>query len=678
MKNLTLKLAATLFIFSGCAQNDLIDSPDQGTSNDGKIRFAATSALTGTRAADGNPFNNTQGLQALGSFYIDGYYKDASIYAGTAQNVKWNGGSWEYTNEPYWPTGDDVKINFFAYANWEKTGATLAFAKEGITATGTITVGEDKLDGTGQRDLLVGGQMGATKQSRTLITFKHALTQVVFKAANINPDRLDVRIGGVRIVNVDNAASQMTFNGTKIAWTLSGTTNAKYHVQGLEANTDWGNDVSGKTSIKMEENNVYTAPIDATLGEYSKYTVIQKTAGEKNNALLLLPQTFGAWNPNNAAGAGSYIELLAVVKDKVNASADKLQAADGQDKVDALKPYYYSGTPNFVGVDANTESYGIIRIPVSSVTGDLGEWIAGKRITYLITFGDSESGSGGGGYNPGGGEILTTIRFNAIVENWVDVNIPLLTATFNASSGSVDGTFIDGYTNQMINDITSARLPKVYKSSINVTGQLSQTSTNQKITLSGLNNNKILVGSTVTYNFTGIDVWGKTLTIDALPANWSAKYYKDNTKAEAEVTSDPKSLNGAIANIVVLTKDSEIDANMTYSSVAPEYISDFISAIRINEGTTVRANEWKIKVTGTIAKNITFSADELTLLGGTATTSKVTVDLSGATFSEDGNGKLSVIVPAGWKATWDSNTTKYVGETLEATAKTSNITFIKL
>lgn len=677
MKNLTLKLAATLFIFSGCAQNDLIDSPDQGTSNDGKIRFAATSALTGTRAADGNPFNNTQGLQALGAFYIDGYYKDASIYAGTAQNVKWNGGSWEYTNEPYWPTGDDVKINFFAYANWEKTGATLAFAKEGITATGTITVGEDKLDGTGQRDLLVGGQMGATKQSRTLITFKHALTQVVFKAANVNKDRLDVRIGGVRIVNVDSTASKMAFDGTDITWTLSGTADGIYHVQGLETETNWATiDASGKTTININNSKVYTAPTEAIFGDYSTYTVIQKTDGEKNNALLLLPQTFTAWNPNNAAGAGSYIELLAVVKDPANTA--NLQTAKNQEEVDALKPYYYSGTPNFVGENANTESYGIIRIPVSSAIGDLGEWKAGKRITYLITFGDSGSGSGGGGYNPGGDEILTTIRFNAIVENWVDVNIPLLTATFNASSGSVDGTFIDGYTNQMINDITSARLPKVYKSSINVTGQLSQTSTNQKITLSGLNNNKILVGSTVTYNFTGIDVWGKTLTIDALPANWSAKYYKDNTKAEAEVTSDPKSLNGAIANIVVLTKDSEIDANMTYSSVAPEYISDFISAIRINEGTTVRANEWKIKVTGTIAKNITFSADELTLLGGTATTSKVTVDLSGATFSEDGNGKLSVIVPAGWKATWDSNTTKYVGETLEATAKTSNITFIKL
>ena len=671
MKNLTMKLAATLLIFSGCAQNDLIDSPDQGTSNDGKVRFSATSALTGTRAADNNPFNNTQALQTLGSFTIDGYYNNASIYGGTAQNVAWNGGSWEYANEPYWPTGDEVKIDFFAYANWD-TNTKLTFASTGITAAhkdggdNKITIAEDKLDGTGQKDLLVGGHMGATKQSRTLITFKHALTQIVFKAGNVNSTRLDVKIGGVRIVNVDNAAEKMTFNGTKIAWDLSGTADAKYHVQGLEAATDWSN------PINIDKTKAYTAPINATLGDYSNYTVIQKIAGANNNALLLLPQTFAAWNPNAADNDGSYIELLAVVKDPANANDTKLTEATTLEKVDNLKPYYYCGTPNYVDGTNNTESYGIIRIPVSSVTDDLGEWIAGKRITYLITFGDNGSGSGGGGYNPDGDPILVPIRFNAIVENWVDVNVPLLTATFNANSGSVDGTFIDGYTNQLINDIKSARTPKVYKSSIKVTGQLSQASTaNQNISVSGLNDNNILVGSTVTYDFTGINVWGKTLTINSLPTGWSAKYYKGTTATE--VTNSPE-LNETSANIVVLTKTSELNANMTYSSVAPEYISDFISAIRINEGSTVRAGEWFINVTGTIAKDITFSADELAILGGTAGTSKVTVNLSGVTsFSK----KLSVIVPAGWKATWDT-ATKYVGETLEATANTSNITFTKL
>mgnify|MGYP006998728846 CR=1 FL=1 len=81
------------------------------------------------------------------------------------------------------------------------------------------------------------------------------------------------------------------------------------------------------------------SPTDATLGDYSKYQVIQKTAGVKNNALLLLPQTFAAWNPNENATpiTGSFIELLAVVKDPTNASTAKLAAADKQDAIDALK-----------------------------------------------------------------------------------------------------------------------------------------------------------------------------------------------------------------------------------------------------------------------------------------------------------------------------------------------------
>lgn len=658
MKNLVTKLAATLFILSGCAQNELIDSPNQGTPNDGRIRFAATSALTSTRAADGNPFNNTSNLQTLGEFTVDGYLDGTSVYGASAQTVKWDGGSWEYANEPYWPSGD-VKINFFAYANWPTGDVNVTIASTGITAaakSGNITIGEDKLDKTGQKDLLVGGQIGATKQSRTLITFKHALTQIVFKAGNVNPNRLDVRIGGVRIVNVDNAASKMTFDGTGINWNLSGTKTAQYHVQDLETTTTWDNN-----TINVDAANAYTAPTNATLASYENYTTIQKAAGTKSNALLLLPQTFTAWDPNNAAVAGSYIELLAVVKDK-NAS---LTTNADETTVNALKPYYYSGTPNY-NADGNTESYGIIRIPLSSVSGDLGEWIAGKRITYLITFGDSESGSGGGGYNPGGDPILVPIRFNAIVENWVDVNIPLLTATFNAQSDAVKADFINGYTNQLVNDIKSARVPKVYKSSVAITGKLDQTTTGDiALTFTDFTTNNMLVGSTVTYDFTGIDVWNRKITLTA-PTGWTAKYYKNTT----EVVDSPI-LNGTSANKVILTKTAE---SITAYSTTPEYISDFISAIRINEGTAVREAGWTITVKGTLNKDITFSADELAILGGVTDKSPITIDITGLDFDSK---KISVIVPASWKAVCGT-TTKYAGEQLEVGTADNKIIFTKL
>ena len=668
MKNLTTQLAATILILSSCAQNELVESPNQATPNDGKIRFAATSALTSTRAADDNPFNNTAALQKLGKFTVDGYYNGASIYT-TAQEVTWQSGSWEYGNEPYWPSGD-AKINFFAHANWDNSGATVAISSTGIEATPTtpntyFEIKEDVLGTSGQHDYLVAATLEATKQSRTLITFKHALTQLIFKAGNVDADKLDVRIGGVRIVNVKDKATKLEFNGTNpIKWTLNGDADANYHVQGLEAATDWSN------PIAVDATKAFDVPTGVTLGgSYTGYNIIQKTDAGKNNALLLFPQPFNAWDPNKASEAGSYIELLAVVKDPTNASAAKLAGADSQDKVNALKAYYYSGAPVY-SADGNTETYGLIRIPVSSVTGEIGEWIAGKRITYIVTFGDKGSGSGGGGYNPDGDPILVPIRFNAIVEDWVDVNVPLLTATFEATSGTVDGAFVTGYTKQLVNDIKAARIPKVYKSSIKIKGQLSQTSQNQEINVADLNINNILVGSTVTYDFTGIDQWGKTLTIGSLPANWTPTYYKGSISDATKVDTNP-ALDGTVANIVVLTKNSE--TNKTYTS-APQYITDYITAIRVNENNNTVTETWVINVAGAIAADVTFSADDLAVLGGTSGT-EVEIGLTGVTFSA--SAALKVTVPAGWKATCGT-TTKFVGETLSVTENTNSIKFIKL
>lgn len=678
MKNLVTKLAATLFILSGCAQNELIDSPNQGTPNDGRIRFAATSALTSTRAADGNPFNNTSNLQTLGEFTVDGYLNGTSVYGATAQTVKWDGGSWEYANEPYWPSGD-AKINFFAYANWQSSSdATVAITKDGISATektagASITIGEDQLDGAGQKDLLVAATLGATKQTRTLISFKHALTQIVFKAGNVDKDKLDVRIGGVRIVNVKKKATSMTFDGTSLTWTLAGNADATYHVQGLEASES-----AAWTTPKVGGNTYSVATTTKALGDYSEYEVIQKTGLEanakKNNALLLLPQLFNAWDPNGTdLTKDSYIELLAVIKDPTKADIT------AEDQINDKKPFYYSGTPEWNATDNKlVESYGLIRIPISSVTGEIGEWIAGKRITYLITFGDKGSGSGGGGYTPGGDPVLVPIRFNAIVEDWVDVNVPLLTATFEASSGAVDGAFIDGYTKQLMNDIKAARSPKVYKSSIKINGQLSQTSTNQTITTSNLEDMNALVGSTVTYDFSDIDVWGaKDLTINAPNTNWDIEYQAKNGTV---IAKDDAKLDGKAdatsAYKVVLTKKAEKARDYTCGSA--EYLTDFFSAIRINDKNGAVSTGWTIEVSNAVSTDITFSADDLAVLSGTAgTTITVNIKTIGA------GGKLNVTVPSGWKATYKNKTTnevtKYVGEKVTAEAgEDTVITFIKI
>ena len=636
MKNLTTKLAATLFILSGCAQNELIDSPNQGTPNDGRIRFAATSALTSTRAATDNPIANTAGLQGLKTFAVNGYVGTESVY-GTATEVKWNGSSWEYTNEPYWPS---ASVDFYAYANW---GTAPTIASTGITAAG-VTIGADDIadKAKGQKDLLVAATLGATKTTRTLLTFKHALTQIVFSAKNLDDD-LDIRIGGVRIANIVSKGD-MKFekdnSKAEIKWTAS-TTPADvttYYVQNLQGNTDF-------TAV----TNATDKPSVTLKGKTADDKLVRLETGNTtaDNALLLIPQTFDAWDPNLAGvdtnEKNAYIELLAIINKKGKRSHNN--------NVDQ-SAFYYCGTAvndenDATAANGAKDQYAIIRIPVSSLTSDLGEWTPGKRINYIITFGDRNSGSGGGGYDPDNGkEVLVPIRFKAVVEDWVDVDVPLLTASFEAKSSAVNEAFVNKYTKAMMSDINSARVPKVYNTKISVSGTL-EGADETAIDLSGISNNKILAGSTITYDFKGItftDAQNVTFTV---PAEWTAKYYQADGTTEAGEAKFEKG-DGCI---VVLTKAKEVAT--TYDNVEYSYLEEYIYGICVNERAVAAAVgkdvDYTINVTGKITADKTIDLNYLELLkiadAATAITAKVTIDFSGATFDTK---TVTLTTPSGW------------------------------
>ena len=641
MKNLTTKLAATLFILSGCAQNELIDSPNQGTPNDGRIRFAATSALTSTRAATDNPIANTAGLQRLKTFAVNGYVGTESVY-GTATEVKWNGSSWEYTNEPYWPS---ASVDFYAYANW---GTAPTIASTGITAAG-VTIGADDIadKAKGQKDLLVAATLGATKTTRTLLTFKHALTQIVFSAKNLDDD-LDIRIGGVRIANIVSKGD-MKFerdnSKAEIKWTAS-TTPADvttYYVQNLQGNTDF-------TAV----TNATDKPSVTLKGKTADDKLVRLETGNTtaDNALLLIPQTFDAWDPNLAGvdtnEKNAYIELLAIINKNGKRSTN--------DKVDQSAFYYCGKAVNVDGddtaKDGAKDEYAIIRIPVSSLTSDLGEWTPGKRINYIITFGDRNPGSGGGGYNPGDGkEVLVPIRFKAVVEDWVDVDVPLLTASFEAKSSAVNEAFVNKYTKAMMSDINSARVPKVYNTKISVSGTL-EGADETAIDLSGISNNKILAGSTITYDFKGITFADAQSVTFALPADgeWTAKYYQADGTTEAGEAKFEKG-DGCI---VVLTKAKEVAT--TYNNVEYSYLEEYIYGICVNERAVAAAAgknvDYTIKVTGEITADKTIDLNYLELLKiadvtspATAFTAKVTIDFSSATFDTK---TVTLTTPSGW------------------------------
>lgn len=548
MKKIFLGASTLLVLLSGCSNNELLDGQNS-IQNDGKVRFAATTNRTISRAATNNPITGAAGLQDnVKEFKVKGYVgSDESALVDAT--VNWTGASWEYDDEPYWP---DATINFFAYANW---GTAPTIDKDGITSS--VTIAQDKMEADGQKDLLVAAVKDATKGSggnvRTTLTFKHALTQIVFKAGNLDNTKLQVRIGGLRIVNVsasgDVTVTAEAVTGAKIAWANNTTTQAtKYYVQGLQTTNE---STFGATDVVASE--AYTVGKVETTTAYTEYGQVKLASATGSNALMLVPQTFDAWNPNDSekptgASGGTtkaYIELLAIINDPTKVST-------GEKVGEAA--YYYCGTPA-QGADGTADKYGKIYIPIESKDADANEWIPGKRISYIITFGDKGSGSGGGGYDEDNEPILVPIKFNAVVEDWVDVDIPLLTASFSATSDDIKAGFIDGFTTQLLNDIAAAKEIKTYRANIKISGELKESAT---ISFGTTSNDNIATGSTVTYDFVGITTWASTKTISmTVPTGWKAETYlasAPTTVVETVAAGSSVPVDGTTANKIVLTR----------------------------------------------------------------------------------------------------------------------------
>lgn len=674
MKRILLGAATTALLFAGCAQNELLDGGIV-TPNDGKIYFSATSGVpTNTRAAAGNPINSTADLQKIGTFKVAGFHNGTDEYVGTAATpvtVTWtNGTSWEYSNEPYWPSTGTM--NFLAYANWGTGTANIPLPT--ITGTGmTATVKIDEDATTAHTDLLVAATYDATKEVRTLLTFKHALTQIVFKSANLSEDgkadALDVHIGGIKIVNVSETGkmtvSKAAADGkAQIGWSAQTAQTAKradYKVEHIDATLT---DVMRTATNSFEVPRV--APANQT--KYNLYPRVQNAAEPANNALMLIPQNFDAWDANKGAKAtetdqyGAYIEIDAIIRKKgSNNQAEWFCGTKGAD------------------ADISKGSYGKIYIPVSSLNNEVARWEAGKRINYIITFGDKNSGSGGGGYDENGDPILVPIKFRAVVEDWVETNVPLLTATFEATSSAITNKFITGYVNKMLDDVKDAAAPKVIKAKIDINGTVSNemgnvatddvalTTSHKFLDATTLANGQIYSskfrpGSTVTYDLVGVgNNWnGKTTELE-VPEGWEARTFQGANEANPDASTKPAIAAGGTvtlgvaktpnpeANILVLTKVPFSYDN--YNSHV-DYIEDNIGGVVLNEKSLAANFNTTIYVAGPVVRtNTVFSSDMLSELVATPNDATLTIDMTAVAAGLTTPDKtITTWCPAGWKA----------------------------
>lgn len=365
-------------MLGSCSQDDIVDVNRDGD----EIRFTAVTNGS-TRAADiYAPDNMPAGFKVSAMSQNKVYISGDSI-------VK-SGSSWENTTGTrYWP---EDAVDFYAHVN---AGTTFELNNDNGAPTFKNFVVEPAVGS--QVDLLYAVKKGQTKpetDNPVQLNFRHALSQIVFKARN-ESENIFVQIKGVKVMNVKGSGTY-TFPTadtddnlpetdspdqpatTRGSWALAAT-NASYEV-------DFSlKDVNGKKG--------------ATNADAVNLT------DEKGTALMLMPQTTEAWVPTDyaapdaAENANSYLLVDCVI---YNVSGE------GSD---------LPGDNVCLWGDGSNGSYTTkeLAIPVKF------DWKEGHKYTYTLVF-----GNGNGGYDPDPEDpdnpepVLVPISFEVTVDAFLD------------------------------------------------------------------------------------------------------------------------------------------------------------------------------------------------------------------------------------------------------------------
>lgn len=265
-----------------------------------------------------------------------------------------NADGWNYGATIFWPSTGTV--DFYAMAP-EECGGTVNVSSDAQTIT-DFTVNTDV---TKQVDLLYALQTGESKADHesgatpVKLNFRHALSQIVFKAKNTN-EHLSVDIEGVRVAKVVTGGD-FTFPASATSTQLTddpGTTDT-------ESDNSWGEWTLGT------EKGFYTAGITPTTGITSASGV--KDLSGTDGALLLMPQKIEGWD---------------ISEDNTQAGAD----SRGTYFLVSCKIYNVSGDSKLLVWPAKDE-YREVAIPATDIT-----WKQGQKYVYTFIFGE------GGGYVP--------------------------------------------------------------------------------------------------------------------------------------------------------------------------------------------------------------------------------------------------------------------------------------
>lgn len=359
MKSKYLAVALSAVALVACNNEDVLEV-NQGRGISFQVATEASTRATATTTS------------TIGNFKVWGFTDGKTLMNGL--EVSKDGDDWTYDGTIFWPATD---VDFYSVSPAENCGGTVSITKDAQKITG-FTVNTDQ---SKQVDLLYAVNKDETKDdhaaSAVNINFRHALSQIVFKAKNTN-ENLKVTVKGVKIANIKKAGDftyptqATTTQNTKEDGTIVATT------QGT-----WGNVTTAeKFSAGMDAAGVTLDGVVSTAKDLSNAT----------GALFMIPQALTPWDPSTE-GCNKSNNVYFLLN---------CQILSGTDKNIQVWPS-----------DAD-ETFAEIAVPAETLT-----WEQGKKYVYTFIFGE------GAGYEPGENPnpdpTLVGIDFDVTVDTFIAV-----------------------------------------------------------------------------------------------------------------------------------------------------------------------------------------------------------------------------------------------------------------
>lgn len=389
MKKYYFLAAGLLLMLGSCSQDDIVEA-NLGAD---EIRFSAVTNGS-TRAAD---IYNPKKMPA--SFQVSAMSQN-KVYISD-DKIEKQGNSWvNTTGTRYWPEDD---VDFYAHVN---SGAAFVL-NDGKPTFNSFSVASAV---ESQVDLLYAVKTGQTKnETPVTLNFRHALSQIVFKARN-ESENIFVQIQGVKVMNVKGSGTY-TFPTASTDPNLPTAGSADSENRGSWALMDAKTDYEVNFSLVDVKGNK-TNPTAVNLSDV------------EGTALMLMPQTTEAWDPETApkpsvGNTNSYLLVDCVIYNVADGSATTLPG-------DNVCLWGEESEGKYTTKE--------LAIPVKFA------WEEGKKYTYTLVF-----GNGNGGYNPDPDDpdpddpepVLVPISFEVTVDEFLDGG------SYDVESPNNQGTLVD-------------------------------------------------------------------------------------------------------------------------------------------------------------------------------------------------------------------------------------------